>query len=557
MNNLVNNWIYGEITPKLGGRFDLPIYSQGCETLLNFRNMLQGGITRRPPLKHAGTAMYGRLIPFTLGSGESFIIELSSKKLRIWREQNLSFEPVTFAATGNDYLSTDYLSTDLWEIQYAQYYDRMYFAHKDYPQKILLYSVESFSFSTYKLETDSGELLGQTTGNYPSVVGICQSRLWFASTLLNPYTIWVSRTPYDGDTNHNLFTTYDVVETTTESIKDSSEWPYTTDDDGDEVIDFTDTSAFIEEITESSDVISAKCAMEIEFASGRNDTIKWICCMNNIFVGTDANEWQCSYDIDPTQQSASMKSSYGSMFVQPILLNSGIFYIQKGNRLRELTSAYYSDTSSSYITSNDLSYSADHLLSAGVKELMALKYPDPMVFCLLNDGTLAVLCYDKTYEMQGWSRWETDGEIISIATRETDDGQVMYAIVKRDGSYYMEYFDFGEEENFTDRYGEELSGDLQYQSLMIGNRFEYNSDSGNSIGKSKKASEVWVRCLDSGRLNAGVDEKYMQQTSKEVGSEDYRIPISGGARKELRIRIESVEGDPLTLLAMSYQVEVN
>ena len=55
----------------------------------------------------------------------------------------------------------------------------------------------------------------------------------------------------------------------------------------------------------------------------------------------------------------------------------------------------------------------------------------------------------------------------------------------------------------------------------------------------------------------GVEEKSMQQTQGPVGSEDYRVYVSGGARKELRIRIESVGSDPLTLLAMTYNVEVN
>ena len=551
MNQLVNNWVYGEISPKLGGRFDLDMYAQGCETLLNFRNLLQGGITRRPPLKHAANAMKARLIPFTLSSGESFLVELSNKKLRVWRKGVLGFYTTTFLPSGNDYLPTDYLEADVWSIQYAQYYDRLYLVHKDYQPRVLVYAAEGFQFSPFNALTDAGEQLGKSTGNYPSVVGICQNRLWLSSTILKPYTTWVSRPPYDGSNNHHVFTTFDVITVETEVIKDPETWPKTTNEQGDEIIDFTDSTKFVQNVNETEEVINAKCAMEIELSSGRNDTIKWVAGMDHIFIGTEANEWMCPFDIDPTKQSASMLSSYGSLPIQPQTLHDGVFFLQRGNRLREMT------RSQNGSISHDLTYTADHILSIGVRQLATLKNPDPMVFCLLNNGTLAVLCYDKNYGMQGWSRWDTEGEFISLAPHEDENGQKMYAIVKRGTQYFLEYFDFEETEFFEDRHGEEMQGNLGYRSLTVGNRFDFNTDSGPTIGRSKKAKEVWVRCLDSGRLKAGIDEEYMQQTPGPVGSEDYRIYVSGGSRKELRTRIESVGSDPLTLLAMTYTVEVN
>ena len=551
MNQLVNNWVFGEITPRLGGRFDLDMYSQGCETLLNFRNMLQGGITRRPPLKHVAETLEGRLIPFTLSSGESFLVELLHKKVRLWTNRDGDLAPVKVLPSNNDYIATEYLLTDLWAIQYAQYYDRLYLVHKDYPQSVLNISANSFSFGLFNVSTDAGRMLGKSAGNYPSVVGICQNRLWFASTINNPYTLWVSRPPYNGSNNHHDFLSFDVVNVETEVIKDPQSWPYTTNEQGDTVIDFSNPSAFIERKEDAEEVVNARCAMELELASGRNDTIMWVSGMDHIFIGTEANEWMCPFDIDPTKQSASMQSSYGSLPIQPQTLHDGILFLQRGNRLREVSRGQQG------AVSVDLTFTADHILSKGVRQLAILKNPDPMVFCLMNDGTLSVLCYDKMYGMQGWSRWETEGRFVGLATHEDADGQKMYATVKRGDRYFLEYFDFNETDHFADRHGESVMGDLSYDSLMIGNRFDYVLENGPTIGRSKKAREVWVRCLDSGRISTGVDDRYMQQTNKAVGSEDFKIPISGGSRKELRIRIQSVQDDPLTLLAMTYDVEVN
>jgi hypothetical protein len=551
MNNLVNNWIFGEISPKLGGRFDLALYAQGCERLSNFRPMPQGGITRRPPLKHVTETGNCRIIPFTLSSGESFIIELSELKIRILRWVQDDFLPVVFLPSNDDFLASPYSLAEAWEVQYAQYYDRLYFVHKDHQPQVLIYSASSFSLTPFVPTNDMGENLGESQGNYPSVVGICQNRLWLASTLLNPYTIWVSRPPYGGSNNHHIFTTYDMVTVETEVIKDTEDWPYTTNDEGETVIDFSNSAAFLETTTDTEEVINAKCGMELELASGRNDTIKWISGMDNIFIGTEANEWMCPYDIDPTKQGASMQSAYGSLPIQPQTLSNGVFFIQRGYKLREIT---YSQNGT---VSNDLTYTADHILSAGVRQLITMNNPEPLVVCLLNDGTLAVLSYDKMNGTQGWSRWDTQGTFVSIATYEDTYGQQLYAVVKRGESYYIERFDFTEQEVFLDRAGETLQGDLEYTSKMVGNRFDFNTESGSTIGKSKKAKEVWVRCLDSGRIRTGVEDKYMQKTRGPVGNSDYRIPISGGARKELKVIVESVAGDPLTLLAMTYEVEVN
>ena len=551
MDHLVNNWVFGEVSPKLGGRFDLDMYWQGCETLQNFRTLIQGGITRRPPLKHVGTSYNGRLIPFTLSSGLSFLIELSAGKLRVWKDSAKGLETAIFASTGLDYVETPYSLSEVWSVQSAQYYDRLYLVHRDHKQKILLYSANAFSLTDFNITKDATTMFGQTANNYPGVIGICQNRIWLASTINNPYTTWVSRPPYSGSNNHSDFTTFDVVQVETEVIKSPDQWPMTETDEGDQIIDFSNKEAFMETKIDDEEVISAKCAMEIELASGRNDTIRWIAGMDNIFIGTAANEWMCPFDIDPTKQSASLQSSHGSREVLPKTLHDGIFFVTNGNALREFARTQNGSASS------DLTFTADHILDDVVMDVVTLKDPNPMVYCVLANGDLAVLVYEKMYGVQSWAKWTTDGNFISLAVKEDQYGQHLYAIVERGIHFFLERFDFEETEHFIDRHTETVEGEKQYVSLMVGNRFDMTTDSGLSIGKSKKAREVWVRCLDTGKVSTGVLENQMQTSPSEVGSGDYRIPISGGAMKELRIRIQSVEDDPMTLLAMTYDVEVN
>ena len=45
------NFTSGLVSPKLAGNYSSTIYHNGCAELENFVVMLQGGVTRRPPLE--------------------------------------------------------------------------------------------------------------------------------------------------------------------------------------------------------------------------------------------------------------------------------------------------------------------------------------------------------------------------------------------------------------------------------------------------------------------------------------------------------------------------
>ena len=551
MNQLVNNWTYGEMSPKLAGRFDIALYQQGCEALENFLPMKQGGLTRRPPLKHVGVSDDSRLFKFTLSNDISFIIELYADKLSVWGNFDGSFKRAVFIvdALEQDYLTTGYTAMEVWEVQYAQYYDRVYFAHYQHKPLILYYAGSSFSLAPMDITNDADSNFGDTAGAYPGVVSICQNRLWFGATGARPFTLWSSR-PYEDFGSHEDFTTIDFATTEVEVMTDIDTWPTKDDGNGNTVYDLSDPDAFVETEVRTEEIITARCAMEIELSSGRNDRIAWIGGMNNIIVGTESSEWLLPYTINPIGQSASMQSAHGSEHVQSVILNNGIFYIQHGNRLREYTAEQPGG-------SRDHSFSADHILQSGVRQMISVKNPEPMIMFLLNDGTLVVFIYDQMYQIQAWARWATDGEIVSITTRDVSGvGQEIYAVVKRGVDTYLEKFDFSEELHFIDRYGEASNGDLSYVSTMVSNRYDFISEGGVSIGKPKRIREIWVRCLESGRIRAGISENYMQTSKEPVGSDDYRILISGGTRRDMRARIQSVGDEPLTLLAMAYDMEV-
>ena len=85
-----NSFSSGELSPLLKGRTQMAQYSNGCETLTNMVVLPQGGVTKRPGTKFIrevkNSANTTRLIPFVVGSSQSYILEFGNQYVRFYRD---------------------------------------------------------------------------------------------------------------------------------------------------------------------------------------------------------------------------------------------------------------------------------------------------------------------------------------------------------------------------------------------------------------------------------------------------------------------------------------
>jgi len=529
---LVNNFTSGEVSPKLGGRYDLAAYQSGASHIENFLLMLQGGATRRP-----GTVLLGtlsdpcRIIPFTISVDLSFIIELHPSLMSIKYADGAPF-PLLWEGLSVDAIPIPYTQGQLSQVQFTQDYQTLYLAHRSHAPRMLTYLGGSFTWSTLVPTTDSHyPSLFQGTGNYPGCVAYCANRLWFASSDNHPYRLWASR-PF---VTHD-FTTFDVVTTKEKVIKDAP-WPEGWEED---------QSLIYEEQTTTRDVTSADNAMVLEVGSNRNDRIEWLTVGQNLVVGTASGEWIMPGNIDALNQSIVQSSAYGSAPLQAVNANEDILFIQSG-RKRCRGYVYSSDGYSS----PDMTYIADHVLASGVKEWTFQRVPEPRVYCVLNDGTMAVLSYNKLYGLQAWTRWTFGGLVESVAVTDTPGGQEVCMAINRNGIHCLERFD-----EDSDVHSDQHNTDspIPFDSILRGNRIEAQLQSGSSIGKYKRISRVTLRLLDSGPFRAGYSG--LESFNGAIEEGDVPMNIGGGYEKELRMEIRSVGDAPLTILAMVLTMEV-
>lgn len=128
------NFTAGEISPKLRGRVDIDAYRHAASEMTNFQPLQYGGVRRRfgteLMLLSQALTTRSRLIPFVLGVGNAYVIELSNLALRVHAMGNYvapSYSVVThFTAT------TPYTTAQLRDVRFAQSGNFLVLVHPDH-----------------------------------------------------------------------------------------------------------------------------------------------------------------------------------------------------------------------------------------------------------------------------------------------------------------------------------------------------------------------------------------------------------------------------------------
>ena len=127
------NFTAGELSPRLDGRTDLAKYFNGCKKLQNFLTFPQGGVTRRPGTEHIAAApdFKVRLIPFEFNVEQTYVLEFSSQKFRIYRDGGI----VVDGSNNPVEVTTKYTQDQLSQLKFTQSADTMYIVHPDHPPR--------------------------------------------------------------------------------------------------------------------------------------------------------------------------------------------------------------------------------------------------------------------------------------------------------------------------------------------------------------------------------------------------------------------------------------
>lgn len=539
---LYNDFSGGMVSPKLAGRYNSAIYHNGCSELTNFRVMLQGGLTRRPGTLKLNKAYGDRIIPFVMDVSNAFMVELGDHFAKIWQNNNIISN-----------FQTPYTKKEVINLQHTQNYDTLYLAHRNHPPMMLSWSGSGFTFGTLVpiLTHDKNGLLsdldnkGMFTGNdCPGCVAFCSNRLWFASSKKHPYRLWASR-PF----NPTSFEMFDIVSVVDESLTSMAIIDAINNNNGEKTLEVK---------YKTVKTIRSDNAMVLEVGSNRNDRIEWLSAGRYIVVGTSSGEWLMQGSIDALNPSIVQSSSFGSAPMQALSAGSDIFFIQSGGK--RVRGYSYSDNG---FSSPDMAYHCDRILAPGIASWAWRRVQEPTLFCVLKNGSMAVLSYDKLYGLSAWSLWTLGtGSFLDVCVLDSEDGQDVYFMTEREGQKYIEKLDDidpadCENYSFCDWRGEATT--YPFVSRMTSNAYERTyTNIGSSIGKPKRINSATLRLYVTGGFKIGYSNDSEKQSNLDFVQEgDIKVYVPGGYEKKIKMTLESFEDKPLTLLAMTFDTEVS
>lgn len=168
-------------------------------------------------------------------------------------------------------------------------------------------------------------------------------------------------------------------------------------------------------------------------ATGPVEGIGWMMPLQRLVVGTASAEVSIrssSFDepLTPTAFTARNASTVGSAPVQAIAVDSAGIFVQR-NRSKVFELVY--DVEVNDYGARELTRLNQQICKPGITQIAVQRQPDTRVFFIKQDGTAAMLLYDKTDAVVGWSRIETDGKFLSVAILPTGDDDDVYFVVER------------------------------------------------------------------------------------------------------------------------------
>ena len=480
----------GELSPALYSRNDLAKYAIGLKTLKNGFVRAEGCISNRAGLElvtevknHSEKV---RLIPFSFNTEQTYIIEFGNKYARFIKDgaQIVSSDGIPIE------IETPYLEEDLAKIKYAQNADVLTLCHNKYSP----YELSRLSHYDWQLRditfqplilpptgltaTWTGGKENPTTYKYVvtavrkdtyeesnrskeiSVVGELESN-WGTTEYVTityekvenavEYNIYRSVNGVFGYVGTTSDTTFkdDKIEPDLTSTAPVFTNPFDNDNNPACVNYFQQRKVFAclkdspQQLVASqtstnnnfniSRPLAATDSINITLSEREVNEIRHILALNDLILLTSGGEWKLNGSDGAFTASSSLVASpqsfYGCSHIPPVVSGNMILFVQSGGSVvRDLGYTYISDS----YDGEELSIFANHLFEGKqVIDMAYAKEPYRILWCVMSDGTINALTYNKKQEVSGWHRHETKGEFESVSVIREGFEDVCYFVVKR------------------------------------------------------------------------------------------------------------------------------
>jgi len=157
---------------------------------------------------------------------------------------------------------------------------------------------------------------------------------------------------------------------------------------------------------------------EFTISDQQINEIKWMVSFrNNLMIGTSGSEWVATGgdggSINPTSIDVKLEGRLGSSDLPAIIIGNSILFVARGGRV--ISDFAYSLADDGFAGA-DLTLIGSHLFrERQLKEWAFQRLPDRILWCVMDDGVLLGMTYDKGQQVWAWTQHYTDGLFESIA----------------------------------------------------------------------------------------------------------------------------------------------
>lgn len=490
-NALKQDFSGGEVSPKVSGRSDLPLYKSVMEWIQNFIALPQGPATYRAGFSyvhHTRLNQFAVFIPFQFNDTQAYLIEATNLKFRFYKQDGIITESAK-TITGITQTSPAQVTSAAHGYSNG---DEVFINDVAGMTQIngRSYIVAGAATNTYELHDEFGNLINSSSFTAYSSGG-ASSRVYEITT---PYTeADLKRLAYsqNADTMYIVSRFYaprKLVRTTdtnwslgtfartADPFTGSAEWPGAVTFTSDGAIMYGGTIGHPETIWKSRGPGSGGFSRFDDFTTGslatdattftlapihgKVDSIRWLSNTDKFIVAGTFGSVRRIYGateekpITPTDINARSVNAYGAAPIKPVANGPQMLYVQRStNIVRAIEYDYQIDGYQSL----DKNLVSDHILSPGVVQIANQSGNPEILWCVRTDGVLIGLTYNDKENKYGWHRHKVASGLVEWAEtmpRETNQ-DILWTVTKRtiNGNVvrHVEYM------TDTPRYPEKLS----------------------------------------------------------------------------------------------------
>lgn len=490
-----NSFNAGELSPLMAARGDQARYASGCRVLRNMLLHPHGPAFRRPGLRFMGPCADEtappRLVPFVFNEEQAYVLEFAPERLRVWWRGGLVLggdgAPLT--------VPTPYAAEHLPTLRWCQSADVLYLVtphaaprklerhgHADWrlvtvdfgPRvatptglrstgapsgtRLHRYVITAVSVDTGEESLPTAEL-GVTAGTpaegsavnlaWNAVEGASEYRVYKAGGGASVYGLL--GTAATGETYADTGRTPDFAEGPPEHRN-----PFEGADDYPSSVQFwqqrlcfagsrshpqtiwaSRTGCY--ENMDVSRPLQTDDAVTVTIASETVSAVRWMMPARKLLVGTGGGEWtlsgQGSEPFSPLSCLLEFQSARGSADLPPLAVGDGVLAVQRGGRaVRDFR---YSLDVDGY-SGADQTILAEHMLRGrNIVDWAYQQSPHSVVWCAMDDGTMAGLTLIAEHQVAGWHRHDTGGAVEALCVvpgppSDPAGGDELWLVVRRD-----------------------------------------------------------------------------------------------------------------------------